>query len=240
MSEIYELTLDIGRYDPERRLSWIKQYRVKAGGVLRFVDVFRTINEEQDPTLTWPSSCEHGMCGSCGMMINGKPVLACELLVKDAVDMFKTTAFAVRPLSIAPALRDLTVDLESAYERIRAVKPYLIKAAPPHPDGDEYRIPPALLKVYENATRCINCFCCAAACMSPHTRFLGPNAMMAQFVRMMDPRETAKDERMEVLRCCNGLTRCHTSRACSHVCPKEIDVAHYIALAKEGKLTLTE
>lgn len=237
MSETYDLTLNIRRYDPEGKSSAIKQYHVKAGGVLRFVDVFRNINEELDPTLTWPSSCEHGMCGSCGMIINGKPLLACELLVKNAVELFKTTTFVIRPLTIAPVLRDLTVDLESAYDRIRVVKPYLIKAAPPHPEGDEYRVSPDLLKIYESATRCINCFCCATACVSPHTRFLGPNAMMAQFVRLMDPREEAKDERIEILRVSSGLARCHTSRACSHVCPKEIDVAHFIALAKEGNFT---
>lgn len=236
MSDTYNLTLSIRRYDPEKKASWVDRYQVKAGGVLRFVDVLRNINEEQDPTLTWSSSCEHGMCGSCAVRINGKPVLACEFLVRNAVELFKTTTFDIEPITIAPVLRDLTVDLESAYERIRAVKPYIIKAAPLHPEGDEYRIPPSLLKVYESATRCVNCFCCATACLSSHKRFLGPNAMMAQYVRLMDPRETAKEERLECLRGDSGLMRCHTSKACSHVCPKNIDVSHFLALAKEGKL----
>jgi succinate dehydrogenase / fumarate reductase iron-sulfur subunit len=56
----------------------------------------------------------------------------------------------------------------------------------------------------------------------------------------MDHREMAKDERIDVLYGDKGLPRCHTSRACSHVCSKEIDVAHFLALAKESKLILVK
>jgi succinate dehydrogenase / fumarate reductase iron-sulfur subunit len=52
----------------------------------------------------------------------------------------------------------------------------------------------------------------------------------------MDPREKAKKERKALLYSEEGVYRCHTSKACSFVCPKEIDVAHFIALAKSGDL----
>ena len=235
MSETYAITLEITRYDPETHLSWVQTYQVEVGGILRFVDVLRKINDEQDPTLAWASSCEHAQCGSCGIMVNGKPLLACELLVKDAVDHFNTHTFTLKPLTIAPVIRDLVVDLERAYDRIHAAKPYLIKPAALHPDGDEYRISPETVDTYVEATRCINCFCCATACISSHHHFLGPNAAMANIVRLMDPRETAKEERMDILCREDGVYRCHTSRACSFVCPKEIDVSHFLALGKEGK-----
>jgi succinate dehydrogenase / fumarate reductase iron-sulfur subunit len=92
------------------------------------------------------------------------------------------------------------------------------------------------LERYVNATRCINCFCCASACISSHKGFLGPNAMLAGIVRIMDPREQEKKERLKILYSDKGVYRCHSSQACSFVCPKEIDVAHFIALAKEGRL----
>lgn len=240
MTQTFSLSLKVSRYDPDTKKSWIQTYTVEAGEVLRFVDVLRMINEDQDSTLTWPSSCEHGMCGSCAMRVNGKPVLACELLVGDAVEYFKTHIFSVKPLTIAPVLRDLVVDLETAYERIRVIKPYIIQAAAVHPEGDEYRIPPEILQIYESATRCINCFCCAQACISRPARFLGPNAMLSEIVRLMDHREMAKDERMDIVYGDRGVSRCHTSRACSHVCPKEIDVAHFLALAKESQLILSK
>jgi succinate dehydrogenase / fumarate reductase iron-sulfur subunit len=233
MSERYEITLKISRYDPDRDRSWVQDYTLHVGGILRFADVFRRINDEQDPTLAWSSSCEHGQCGTCGMRINGRPLLTCELLVEKAVEMFNTFVFTVEPLTIAPVVRDLVVDLERAYQRVHMAKPYLIAPAAPHPEGDEYRISSQVLDQYVEATRCINCFCCATACVT-QTNYLGPNAMLANVVRLMDPRETANKERMELLYSEQGVPRCRTAMACSFVCPKEIDIAHYMALAKEG------
>lgn len=235
MATTYDITLKIHRYDPEENQSWIQDYQLKAGRILRFVDLFRKINGEQDPTFAWNSSCEHGQCGTCSVKINGKPLLACELLVENAVEYFHTTIFTIEPIDVAPVVRDLVVDIEKAYEKVESVKPYIINPSPSPQEGGPHSITPDELEHYVNATRCINCLCCASACISSHTTFLGPNAMLACIVRIMDPREQEKKQRMEVLYSNAGIYRCHSSEACSHVCPKEIDVAHFIALAKEGR-----
>jgi len=235
MEKHYSLQLKIHRFDPEKKRAWVQEYTLKAGRILRFVDLFRKINDEQDPTLAWNSSCEHGQCGSCSVRVNGKPLLACELLVENAVEKFKTTTFNIRPLSIAPVVRDLVFDIETAYERVDQAKPYIINAKPTVRTGRAYTITPRELERYVNATRCINCFCCAAACMSSPKSYLGPNAMLAGIVRVMDPREQEKSERLKLIYGDRGVQRCHTSQACTHVCPKEIEVAHFIALAKEGR-----
>lgn len=239
MSREYEITLNISRYDPDTDRSWVQSYELRVGGILRFVDLFRKINDEQDATLAWSSSCEHAQCGTCGMKINGKPLLTCELLVGRAVEYFKTTVFEVEPLTVAPVIRDLVVDLEKAYQRVHAVKPYLIAPAPFHPDGDEYRVSPQRLRQYVEATRCINCFCCATACVT-QKNYVGPNALLANIVRIMDPRETAREERLKTLYSETGAPRCRTAQACTYVCPKEIDIAHFIALGKEGAPPFTE
>jgi succinate dehydrogenase / fumarate reductase iron-sulfur subunit len=166
MKQSYLLTLDIKRYDPDTRKSWRQAYRVEAGRILRFTDVLRKINKEQDPTLAWNSSCEHAQCGSCSVVINGKPMLACELLVENAVAYFGTTAFTIEPISIAPVLRDLVVDLEKAYDRVHRIRPFIIRPAQNPNPGHEYRISPRVMESYLEATRCINCFCCASACIS--------------------------------------------------------------------------
>ena len=237
MGKLHSLTLKIHRYDPEQKKSWVQEYKIDVGGMLRFTDVLRKINQEQDPGLAWISSCEHAQCGSCGVVVNGKPLLMCELLVQNAIRQFKTTTFTLKPLSIAPVLRDLIVDLAQAYKRVHKAKPYIIEPADPPPEGDELRIPPRVMERYVDATRCINCFCCAEACISSHRHFLGPNAMMANIVRLFDPKEKAKKERLDILCGDDGVARCHTSEACSFVCPKEIDVAHFIALGKEAKFS---
>jgi succinate dehydrogenase / fumarate reductase iron-sulfur subunit len=235
MGTNYKVSLKIRRYDPDTKKSWLQEYELDAGRILRFTDLFRKINNELDPTLAWNSSCEHAQCGTCAVKVNGKPLLACELLVENAVARFGTTVFEIEPITVAPVVRDLIVDLEKAYERVHKAKPYVIAPAENLDKGNEYQIPPRELDRYVDATRCINCFCCATACISGHKGFLGPNAVMASVVRLMDPREQAKEERLKLLYSEEGIYRCHTSKACSFVCPKEIDVAHFIALAKEGR-----
>lgn len=234
MSDKYQLELNIDRFDPDSERSWVQTYRLEAGRILRFTDLLRKINQEQDPSLAWNSSCEHAQCGSCSMIINGRPLLACELLVENAVTLFETTVFSIKPLTIAPRVRDLVVDFEAGYQRIDRIKPYIIRAAQNPHQGSQYRIAPKDLENYVEATRCINCFCCAQACISSHRGFLGPNAVMASAVRLMDPREDATKERLKLLFSSEGVYRCHTSKSCSHVCPKEIDVAHFVGLVKQG------
>lgn len=234
MAQLRRISLKVARYDPDTQRKWVQAYEVEAGGILRFTDVFRKINNDQDPTLAWNSSCEHGQCGTCAVKVNGMPVLACELLVEKAIQHFGGTCFTVEPLSIAPVVRDLILDLDCAYARIHAVKPYLIDPVQLYEEGTTYQVDPQMLERYVEATRCINCFCCAEACMSSHRNFLGPNAVMASIIRLMDPREAAKEERLKLLYSEQGVYRCHSSMACSFVCPKQIDVAHFIALGKEG------
>jgi succinate dehydrogenase/fumarate reductase iron-sulfur protein len=234
MTSTYDITLNVHRYNPDTNKKWIQAYDIKAGRIMRFVDLFRKINDNQDPTLAWGSSCEHGQCGTCSMKVNNKPLLACELLVENAINYFKTTVFTVEPLDVAPVVRDLVIDSDIAYQRVDRVKPYIINPVPPKGEGEEHQISPELLEKYVNATRCINCFCCASACLSSHKNFLGPNSMLAAIVRVLDPRENEKEERLKCLYSDNGIYRCHSSQACTFVCPKEIDVAHFIALAKQG------
>ena len=234
MTTVYDLTLHIHRTAPGREKPWFQTYQVSAGPIMRFVDILRMINDEQDSSLTWNSSCEHGQCGTCSMKINNKPMLACDLLVENAVNYFQTQEFTLEPLQIAPVVRDLVIDTDIAYEKVNRVKPYIIDPLPPDQGGEEHQINPDELESYVDATRCINCFCCVSACISSHDTFLGPNALLASIVRMLDSREQQKDERIKDLYSEEGVYRCHSSKACSHVCPKEIDVAHFIALAKKG------
>jgi len=234
MDATYDITLHIHRFNPDTDKSWVQDYHITAGRIMRFVDLFRKINDEQDPTLVWGSSCEHGQCGTCSMKINGKPLLACELLVENAVTYFKTSEFFIEPLDVAPVVRDLVIDTDTAYQRVDSIKPYIIRPEPPRGAGEEHQISPEILDKYVNATRCINCFCCASACLSSNKNFLGPNSMLAAIVRVLDPRENEKEDRLKILYSENGIYRCHSSQACTFVCPKEIDVAHFIGLAKKG------
>jgi succinate dehydrogenase/fumarate reductase iron-sulfur protein len=240
MARIHKLIIKIRRFDPDTNRKWIQEYRLEAGPILRFTDLFRKINNEFDATLAWNSSCEHAQCGTCAVLVNRKPLLACELIVDRAIKYFGTTTFLIEPLGIAPVLRDLVVDLEKAYKKIHQIKPYIISPSTAPVEGQEHLISPRMMDRYVEATRCINCFCCVEACISSHRGFIGPNAVLASLVRLLDVREQAKQERLEQLFHESGIYRCHSSRACSFVCPKEIDVAHFIAMAKEARFGADE
>lgn len=235
MAETYDLVLNIHRYDPDENKSWVQEYRLTAGRIQRFVDLFREINDRIDPSLTWNSSCEHAQCGSCSVVVNGRPLLACDLLVENAVEMFGTTVLEIKPLVNLPLIRDLAFDFDRAYDKVNQAQPYLIDPVEPRPDKGLTAITPKQMDFYVDATRCLNCFCCASACITNRGDFLGPNAIMAAVVKAMDPREGSPEKHFPVIYGPGGVARCHTSQACSHVCPKEIDVAHFIALAKQGK-----
>ena len=76
MRDRYRLKINVHRYEPDGGRSWVQTYRLEAGRILRFTDLLRKINQEQDPSLAWNSSCEHAQCGSCSMIVNGTPLLA--------------------------------------------------------------------------------------------------------------------------------------------------------------------
>jgi len=240
--ETYKLILIINRYAPERG-PYRSVYNVEVSGFMRIVDVFRKINAEQDPGLAWRSSCEHAQCGSCTLIINREPVLSCKLLVETTVQHFKTTTLHIGPLPGVPLLRDLVIDFRVLDQKIKESKPWLITPAPLPPEGDEYRLPPTEHEKYDEATRCINCFTCRSGCPTQNPEYFGPNLLMQNYLRLLDPREGAKEERLAYLFDERGLPRCRTGRFCTVGCPKDIPVSEILAKAKAykgGAITLKE
>ncbi|MFC1852153.1 succinate dehydrogenase/fumarate reductase iron-sulfur subunit [candidate division CSSED10-310 bacterium] len=229
--ETYDLKLTITRYGPEKG-HYSSTFRLAVGGILRIVDVFRKINAELDSTLAWRSSCEHAQCGSCTLIINREPVLSCKLLVETAVEHFGTENFHIEPMPLVPVLRDLVIDFRYFENKILESKPWLIEPAPDPLEGDEYRVPPEELAKYEEATRCINCFTCRSGCPTQNPDYYGPNLLMQNYLRLLDPREGAKAERLKYLFDEKGLLRCRTGRFCTIGCPKEIPVSEFLAQAK--------
>jgi len=229
--ETYDLILDVKRFSPEKG-TYLSTFEINAGRILRLVDVFRKINEELDPSFAWASSCEHAQCGSCAIMINREPVLSCKLLVEVAVDHFETTRFAMEPLPNIPVLRDLVIDFRVLDDMIKKSRPWLISPEKLPEEGDEYRVPPQEHEKFDEATRCINCFVCRSGCPTQNVDYFGPNLLMQNYVRLLDPRETAKHERLKYLYDENGLPRCRTGRFCSIRCSKDIPVSEFLAKAK--------
>ena len=215
--------LEVFRYDPESDASpRFQSYEVMCADEGVVLDALIKVKEDIDPTLNYRWSCHMAVCGSCGMMINGEPKLACHTFLRDYSDVIR-----VEPLTHFPVERDLVTAPGDFMEKLKRVKPYVIaKAKKPIEDG-EYKQTPAQLMKFRQYSMCINCMLCYAACpeygLTPH--FIGPAALTLAHRYNLDSRDEGRKERMEVVGTKEGVWECTFVFACSEVCPAHVDPA---------------
>ncbi len=181
--------------------------------------------KEQDDSLGFRRSCQHGVCGSDGMSINGTNGLACVTPLEEL-----DTPVTLRPFPGMPVIRDLIVDMTNFWDQYRAAEPWLVNDSP-EPEVERKQDPTdrdELDGLYE----CILCGCCSAACPSywwNPDKFLGPAALLqaARFIK--DTRDEATEHRLDRLDDAWKLYRCHTIMNCTQVCPKGLNPAKAIS-----------
>jgi succinate dehydrogenase / fumarate reductase, iron-sulfur subunit len=220
-----DVELRIRRYNPEADLEphW-ETYTLEADPTDRVLDLLHQVKWYQDGTLTFRRSCAHGVCGSDAMLINGRNRLACEFLVRDAGS--RITVEAIRGL---PIVKDLLVDMEPFWESFRSVKPFLVNDDVPA-DGKERRQSPADRERYEDSSRCILCAACTTSCPVFWTdqAYVGPAAIVNAHRFIVDSRDHAKEERLEIMADPDGVWRCRTTFNCVEACPRGIKITRAI------------
>ena len=227
------ITLKILRYNPEKDAKpYFQEFNVPGVALdWRLLDVLHEIKWKMDGTLTFRRSCAHGICGSCGMKINGKNGLACSILLKDLNYKKPVT---IEPLPSMPIIKDLVVDMKSFYDKYEVVKPYLIVKTPPPAEGERFQTNEDAEMIFESA-KCILCGCCTTSCPSTWTNedYIGPAAMLKTYRFVFDTRDDATDERLELLDTPDGIWRCHTIFNCIEACPKEINITWHLSQLKK-------
>jgi len=225
-----EMTFKIYRFDPDADSNPRYQtYQLEVEPRERILDCLNKIKWEQDGTLTYRMSCGHGVCGSDAMKINGKCALACQKLVKD----YEGQEVVLEPLPSYKVLKDLVVDLEPFFEKVRFVRPYLISAMT---GGETERLQsPEDSKKLDIAIRCILCACCTGACpvVNENERFLGPAPLVWAFRFIFDSRDEQHLERLRHVDYPDGVWGCVNHFECTKACPKEIPVTKYINTIKQ-------
>ena len=143
-----------------------------------------------DASHRW--SCRMGVCGSCGMLVNGRPVLTCAAFVRNYEGTIR-----VEPLSNFPIVRDLVVELDSFIEKIQSVKPWIIRKIEKDLSEGEYRQSPEQLDEFKQFSMCINCALCYAACpvLANEPEFVGPAAIALAHRYNLDSRDEGNAER---------------------------------------------
>ena len=211
----------------------LQQYSVPVTKGMTVLDGLNWLKEREDPTLSWRSSCRMGVCGSCGMFINGLPRLACN----NQIVHLHSDVVTIKPLPNYDMVRDLVPDLEGLFAKHRAAKPYLIRkdlAEQNLPTGEYFQSDEELVN-YIQFAYCIKCGLCLAACPTVATseNYTGPQALTQGWRYTLDSRDQGSGEREGELFSSHGVYRCHFAGACSHVCPKGVDPALAIQMAKK-------
>ena len=220
-----EIQLRVRRYDPESDPAphW-EEFRVEAEPSDRVLDLLHQVKWYQDGTLTFRRSCGHGVCGSDAMLINGRNRLACEYLVKDA-----GTRVTVEPVRGMRVIKDLLVDMDAFWEKYRSVMPFLVNDELPA-DGLERRQSPEERDRFEDTSKCIMCAACTTACPSfwSNPDYVGPAAIVNAHRFIFDSRDTATEERLQIMADADGVWRCRTIFNCVEACPRGINVTRAI------------
>jgi succinate dehydrogenase / fumarate reductase, iron-sulfur subunit len=210
-----------------------KKFQVEVEPRMTVLDGLFLIMKEQDPSLSFRCSCRVGMCGTCAMMINWQPRLACQTRLVT----LKSDVIVVEPLNHMPVLKDLVVSLEPFFNQWRKVRPAMHakdrnskKLAIVRPDSE-------FGQQAEQKWDCITCGACYAACgiTGSNSKYLGPAAINKGLLRLLDPRDNFVDERLAVLNAeQDGVWRCHTQFNCVAACPKGINLTDSIVRLKRA------
>jgi fumarate reductase iron-sulfur subunit len=216
-------TVEVLRYRPEREAapSW-ETFEVPFERNWMVLDALNYIKDELDGSLSYRWACRMGVCGSCGMMINGEPTLTCATYLESVLP----GPVRVEPLRGFPVIRDLVGDLGQFLHKLRAVKPWLIRDQGEQPDREHLQTPEQLAD-YKQYSMCINCLLCYAACPINELEpgFVGPAAIALAQRYNLDSRDQGARERLEVLASQDGVWCCTFVGECSEVCPKNVDPA---------------
>jgi len=228
-----EVSYRIRRFDPERDQAphW-ETYPVPFTPGMTVLEGLWKVKELHSPTLAWRSSCRMGVCGSCGMLINGKPRLACNTQVTE----LESDTVVVAPLPNFDIVRDLVPELGPMIAKHQELMPYVIREdvqEREHPTGEFFQSAHEL-EAYLQFTYCIKCGCCMAACptFATDATYSGPMPLGQAHRYNSDSRDGGFKARKLVLASEVGPWRCHYAGECSRVCPKGVDPAKAIQLMK--------
>lgn len=226
------ITLQVQRYHPQKdREPWFDDYEVPLRKEWVLLDALNYIKDHLDGSLTFRWSCRMGVCGSCGMTVNGVPKLTCATFLSD----YAPGPVRVEPLKNFPILRDLVADTSDFLVKLAKAKPWIVRKVE-KPLEEEYLQTPEQVEAYKQYSMCINCMLCYAACpvygLDP--LFSGPAALALAQRYNMDSRDEGASDRMDILSQHDGIWGCTFVGECTKVCPKHVDPAGAI---QQYKLT---
>ena len=225
------IEIEVLRYCPETdKEPYFQAFKVPYTEDASVLEALLHIKDFVDGSLTFRWSCRMAICGSCGMMIDWVPKLACRTLLRE----YYPNKVRVEPMAHFPIEHDLVVTADDYFRKLEGIKPYIIPKEPRSIEEGEYLQTPAQREQYAQFSACINCMLCYAACpqYGLNPGFIGSGNMSILHRYNADSRDAGRDQRMDPVITEDGVWTCTAIGYCSEVCPKRVDPANAINMYK--------
>jgi succinate dehydrogenase / fumarate reductase iron-sulfur subunit len=225
MSDTRKITIKAFRFNAETDyLPYYKTYEMEVGKDELILDLLNRIKWEHDGSFSYRRSCRHGICGACGIKVNGKPTLSCKQNAMELVELFGDELI-FEPQSKSRAVKDMIIDKRDFWEKHDAIIPYVVREVDPHPEHETKQTPEEFER-FLDADLCIQCGSCHYACpvVEVNENYLGPAALNAAYRFTVDTRDEATEERLKITaELGKGVWDCVKCYECAEACPKEIN-----------------
>ncbi|MFQ5992775.1 MAG: fumarate reductase iron-sulfur subunit [Nitrospiraceae bacterium] len=225
-----KLTFSIFRYNPfdPNSKPRLQDFELEETPRMTLFTVLTRIREELDPGLQFDFVCRSAICGSCAMLVNGRPRLACRTRTEELPNKI-----TLLPLPFFHLIGDLSVDTGSWFREMgRRIESWIHSNRSFDPEAEEERMSDREAQVIYELDRCIECGCCLAACATAQMRgdFLGAAGLVRLARFLVDPRDRRSDaEVFEVVGTDDGIFGCIGLLACQDFCPKDLPLGTQMA-----------
>jgi len=198
------------------------------------LDVVTEIQREHDATLSYRFACRVGMCGSCAMVVNGRPRWTCRTRVTEVVE--DGGRLRLEPLRNFAVVKDLAVEMTQFFDKWKEAHGYFEPGAAP--ERDFAVVPPESTErqLADAGIECIGCGVCYSACdvVAWDEDYLGPAALNRAWTLVNDVRDRGQPTRLDAVSGSDGCQACHTHMSCTTFCPKAIAPTYAIAGLKRA------
>ena len=233
------LKINILRFDPNdpEDFPQMESFEVEEAHGMTLYVVLNEIREHQDNSLMFDFVCRAGICGSCSMLVNGKPTLACRTLTSKL-----DTTITLAPLPLFELIKDLSIYTGKWMSGLNDRLETWIheKEEELNVDKLEERMEPALADEIYELDRCVECGCCVAGCgnIQMNNNFVGAVGLNKVARFHLDPRDNRTDEEYyELIGDEDGVFGCMSLLGCEDVCPKDLPLQSKIAYLRRMMVT---
>ena len=213
-----EYLVKIKRYNQSK--TYFSEYKVNLDEKLTVLEVIEYIKNHIDLTLTYRAFCKSAICGSCAMVVNGNSKLTCKI---KAIDFLIDGVLTIEPLKHFEVIRDLVVNQDEGFNKLKKVKPFLEPNNPP--ENSEFLITPDEVQKYDKQTDCILCMACYSDCsaLDNDEKYIGPFQFTKALRFLEDSRDSTDiNERIDKITNEGNIFECIECQACILACPKGI------------------